>query len=946
MKKTFRFVSLMWLALLASLIGSVAEAQNLPPLPRDTAVRVGQLDNGLTYFIRHNKHPEGRADFYIAQRVGSMQEEENQRGLAHFLEHMAFNGSKHFPGKGMINWLETIGVRFGSNLNAYTAFDETVYTIKDVPVERRTVVDSCILILKDWSHGITLEDQEIDNERGVIQEEERARNSGNLRVMEAVLAKAFPDNLYGKRMPIGLMEVVRNFKYDELRDYYKKWYRPDLQALVIVGDIDPDAVEATIKRLFADVPKPVGAAERVYVEVADHKGILPIVATDPEASTTRFSLSFKMPALSRELKETQVGIAMDYIMGMITAMANQRLTDISKKPNAPYLYAGASYGSFQVAQTKDALTFGVIANDGQYLPAMRAVIAEMERIRQHGFTASEYKRAVDNYLASVKASYNERDKRKNEAFATSYANYYTQGGNLLDIESFYTLAQALADQIPVEAINATVQGLGEDNIMVSLTGPAKEGIVYPTEEALAEQVRAARAVAVEPYKDAVSDAKLLKETPKAGKVVKVDKQGKFGSTIWTLSNGARVVLLPTTHKDDEIRLSAYRPGGYYLYDDNPADLQVARSLGSVISLGGLAEFDDSALTKVLSGRMASARPYIDGTSIGISGSSTKEDLETMLQLVYLNFTAKRSDTDAFASYQEKEKGAIKMREKNPMGSLRDSIAALSYGADYLYGQSLKAEEVDKIDYARSMQIYRELFGNAYGFTFYLVGNIEEARLKPLVETYLASLPSRKQSYKRHEEKVRRMLTGKRKIHYTQQMEKPMGVVLNLWGGQVPVSQTSEIAMEVIGEVLQQIYFETLREEEGGTYGASARAVVSYVPKDEAQMMVFFQTDPAKADELNAIVKRELDKVLKEGLPKDKFDKVIANLEKNYTEGLKENGYWLALLGTYYTHGRDEHSDYLKALRSLTPEMLRAQLASFVKQGNYHELIMRPETATK
>lgn len=934
---------------LVALAGLAAEGRvmaqgQVPPLPVDSAVRIGKLDNGLTYFIRRNKHPEGRAHFYIAQKVGSMQEEENQCGLAHFLEHIAFNGTKHFPGKGIMNYLESIGVKFGTNLNAYTGFDETVYTIMDAPTARQATVDSCLLILHDWSQSISLLDKEIDDERGVIQEEWRSRNTGNYRVIARLFELAFPDNKYGQRMPIGTMEVVRGFKYDELRAYYKKWYRTDLQGLIIVGDIDPDRVEATIKKQFADVKKPENAAERIYVPVADHKGVLGVVATDKEAVGTRVGVSFKTDVTPPEVRASQFGVLEDYIKSLITSMISERFSDIIKKPNAPFIGANAGFGSFLVARTKDAFDFDAVAADGKYAPALKALTNEIERIRQYGFTAGEYDRAKKDYLVNLKKLYNERDKRKNEEFAEEYKEYFLRGGYIPGIEVEYQLINQVADQLPLEAINQAVkQAITEDNVLVSLTGPEKEGISYPTGEALAEEFKKYRSEKVEPLKDAVSTTKLIEQKPKGGKVVKEEKTAtKFGSVVWTLSNGVKVIVKPTTFKEDEIRFSALRPGGRSTFAVK--DALESRALNQVINLGGLAQFDDQTLSKVLSGRLASVTPRIEETREVLSGSSTAEDLETLLQLVYLNFTAKRSDREAFTAWKEKAIESVKMREANPMASVSDSIGAALYPGDKRY-QSLTVAEYNAVNYERAMQLYKERFGDAAGFQFFFVGNVDLAKLRPLVETYLGALPVTKRVHKADLAKLARIRQGNYKNHYTKAMQTPMGLVVDVWPGTLAANQKNRLSMSILGEVLEQVYTEVIREREGGTYGASVNAMISYEPKDEANLFVFFQTDPDKADRLNSLVKEELEKIVKQGVDQTKFDKVIANLKKNYDENQKENAYWIDLLETFYHDKRDSYSDYMKTLNAITPQEVAGLLSQLLGQKRYIEVVMLPE-ATK
>ena len=937
----FRRLVLGMMATVSTAITIYAQEPQVLALPIDTAVRIGKLDNGLTYFIRRNKLPEGRAHFYISQKVGSMQEEENQRGLAHFLEHIAFNGTKHFPGKGIINYLETLGANFGSDINAYTGFDETVYTLMNIPVSRQSTVDSCLLILHDWSNSISLEDKEIDDERGVIQEEWRSRDNGNFRAMMKAFTDAFQGNKYGSRMPIGLMDVVRNFKYQELRDYYKKWYRPDLQGLIIVGDIDPVQVEATIKRLFADVPKPVNPAERVYVPVEDHTGVLAVIGTDKEAVGTRISVEFKADVMPAELKASQVGLMTDYIYSLISSMIRERFLDITKKPNAPFRSASAYFNEFQgVARTKDALTFEAVANDGKYQDALKGLVMEIERLSQFGFNKGEYERAKKDYLVSLKKAYNERDKRKNQDYAEEYSQYFLRGGYIPGIEFEYQFITTLADQIPLEAVNQAIkEAITQNNIVVSLTGPDKADIKYPTTEALKNEFNSYRALKVEALKEETSNIPLMAKKPKAGKIVKVDKAGKYGSTVWTLSNGVKVIIKPTDFKEDEIQVSGMRQGGTSTFAKK--DELEARAMGAVMNLGGLASFDENQLEKVLSGRLASAGPSISLTSEAISGSSTKEDLETMFQLIYLNFTQKRTDKQAFEVWKENALNSLKMKEANPMSSVSDSIGKAIYPGDKRH-QSFTEAEYKALKYERIMQMYKERFSNANGFQFVFVGNIDEAKLRPLVETYLASLPATKVVSKADFSKYPVTRKGNYVNHYYKKQETPMGLVFDMYSGKLEVNMRNRLAFNILAEVLDQVYMDVIREREGGTYGAQVGSELAYEPKGDASLTVVFQTDPTKAEHLNKIAQEELQKLAKDGLDRTKFDKVILNMEKQYNTNQKENSYWLRHLVNYYYHGRDGVTDYLSTLKSIKPEDSQKLLQQLLEQKNYIEVMLLPE----
>ncbi|MDO4695569.1 MAG: pitrilysin family protein, partial [Porphyromonas sp.] len=649
----------------------------LQPLPIDPMVRYGKLDNGLTYFIRHNEQPKERAHFYIAQRVGSMLEEDSQSGLAHFLEHMAFNGTKNFPGKNLINYLESIGIKFGSNLNAYTGFDETVYTIMDAPTTRQGIVDSCLLILHDWSNNITLDHKEIDDERGVIHEEWRGSQNANMRMIEKILPLAFPNgNMYGKRLPIGSMDIVLNFKYKEIKDYYKKWYRPDLQALIIVGDIDVDYVENKIKEQFADVKKPENAAERFYTQIPDNKEPIVAIATDPEATLTGLSFSYSRDVLPEEVKSSVQGLVLDYLSAAISTMFNERISEILQKPNAPFLSASMSNGKYMgLAKTKDALGFDVYAKEGQYLTAMNALIAEMKRAKDFGFTASEYDRFRTNILKSSEESLKNKANKTNGAYAEEYKDFFTDGGRIPGVEVEHQLLSMIAPQITVEQVNEYFKQVAHgENLLITLMGPEKAGLKYPTSEELLSQYNAALQQTVEPYKEEVSNEKLIENLPKAGKVISVKKDLPYETTLWTLSNGVKVYLKKTDFKENQIILSGMSPGGFRMLNVDK-EVENIKLQGAVTSLGGVGNFNTIQLSKALTGRVATASAEVGEFYETVSGASSNTDVETMLQLVYLRMTANRSDKEAFEAFKQNAIERIRSAAANPMSSISDTIPA-------------------------------------------------------------------------------------------------------------------------------------------------------------------------------------------------------------------------------------------------------------------------------
>lgn len=932
-----RFLSLG--LLLVAFIPMKLSAQQAQPLPTDPAVRVGKLDNGLTYFIRHNENPKDRADFFIAQKVGSILEEDSQSGLAHFLEHMAFNGTKNFPGKNLINYLETIGVRFGQNLNASTGFDKTEYTIMDVPTTRQGIIDSCLLILHDWSNNITLDGHEIDEERGVIHEEWRARRNAQLRMFEAILAKVLPGNKYAERMPIGLMDVVLNFKHDELRNYYKKWYRPDLQGLVIVGDIDVDYVENKIKELFKDVPAPVNPAERIYTTVEDNDEPIVAIATDAEATTTQLSISFKADPTPQEVRGSVFGLVEDYMKQVITTAVNERLAEITHKPNAPFLSAAAFFSNFMyIAQTKDAFNFVATVREGEVEKAMNALVAEIERLRQFGITKGEYDRARTNVLKKYENQYNEREKRKNNAYANEYSTYFTDGGYIPGIEVEYQTVNAFAPQVPVEAFNQAIAQMIDPvkNAVVTLTGPSKAEAKIPSEADFLAAFKAARQQKVEAKKDEVSDQKLMEKAPKAGKIVSEKKDQKFGATELTLSNGIKVYLKKTDFKSNEILMSAVSPGGI-LSGKNAPNQSV---MSSFMNVGGLGNFNAIELDKVLTGRSASVSPSLSLLTEGLSGKTTVEDMETFFQLIYLQMTANRKDPEAFKATQEKLYNNLKNQEANPMAALMDSIRHTMYG-DNMLMKTLKAADVQKVNYDQVMAFYKERFADAGDFTFFFIGNLDEAKMKPFIETYLASLPNLKRGDKMHKAQVPAARSGKIDCKFNKEMDTPSTTIFDVVSGNVEYTLKNSLLMEVFSAVMDQVYTATVREKEGGAYSVAAFGSVEQYPQPKALMQIYFPTDPTRAEEMNAIVFAELEKLAKEGPNVEYFKKTIENLNKQHKESLRENRFWLEAMKSSFFERNDFITDYESVLNSLTPAELQKFAADILKQNNRVVVMMAP-----
>ena len=928
------------IALLCTALVSMAQQPQMPPIPTDPNVRIGKLENGLTYYIRHNELPEKRADFYIAQKVGSILEEDNQRGLAHFLEHMCFNGTTNFPGKGIINWLETIGVKFGQNLNAYTSIDETVYNINNVPVIRDGIVDSCLLILHDWANDLTLAETEIDNERGVIHEEWRTGQGAMMRMYEQALPKAFEGSKYGHRLPIGTIEVIDNFPYKALRDYYEAWYRPDQQGIVVVGDIDVDKVEAKIKELFSPIEMPATAPERKYEVVPDNKEPIITIAKDKEQPATLIYLWHKHPATPNEAKGNLGYLVQSYMFNMISSMMHARLEELRQGANPPFIQAASGNNDFLLAKTTEAFVGMAMSKDDGIPTALAAIVREIERARKFGFTASEYSRAKADYLRGLESAYNEREKMKNNEYVQEYVRHFIDNEPIPGIETEYALMNQLAPNIPVEAINSILpQLIKDENIVINIFGPDKEGMVYPTEAEILDILKKTKAEEITAYEDMVSDEPLLKEIPKAGKIVKTEA-GPFGSTALTLSNGVRVVVKNTDFKADEIRMSAFSPGGTSMFDTKEA-IQL-RMLNSVAGLGGLGNFSNVDLEKVLAGKKVGISTSVSGLTERVNGSCSPKDFETLMQLVYLSFTAPRMDNDAFESFKQRTKASLANQEANPNTALSDTLNHEMYG-DHPLAMRFKAEMVDQIDYKRIMEMYMDRFKEAGDFTFMFVGNINLDEVKPLIETYLGGLPTinRKENFKDIKMDIRK---GAHKNVFEKQMETPKATVINIISGNCKFNPKNYLLMSMLSQTMNMVYLETIREKEGASYGVSAGGQMNCYPKEEAVFQIYFDTDPAKREKMEQIVMAEMQKVAKEGPKPEHLAKVKEFMLKQYTEQIKENGYWLNRLLDYYFNKVDMNTGYEKLVNEITVKDVQKFTKALLKQGNIIEVTMTAKEA--
>ena len=943
MKHLFHSLLAVTFVLCAGFQQAVAQQMQFPPLPVDKNVRIGQLDNGLTYYIRHNKLPENRAEFYIAQKVGSILEEPQQRGLAHFLEHMAFNGTKNFPGDdkglGVIPWCETVGIKFGTNLNAYTSIDETVYNISNAPIDRTGVLDSCLLILHDWSNYILLKDDEIDKERGVIREEWRSRNSGMLRVYTDLLPTIYQGDKYADCMPIGSIDVINNFPYKDIRDYYHKWYRPDLQGIVIVGDIDVDTVEAKLKAVFADVQKPVNPAERTYYPVTDNKEPIVAIGTDKEVDDPSIEIYFKQDATPDSEKNNVGYLASQYMTSMISSMLNARLSELVQSANPPFTRASSYYSDFFVAKTKEAFALSASSKADGIETALKTLLQETERARRFGFTESEYARARANYLQSLESAYNEREKTKHGSYVREYVQNFLNGEPIPGIEAEYAMMNQLAPNIPLQAMNMVMQQLVPDsNQVVIIAGPAKESLKYPTKEEVINLLKGMKDLDLQAYVDKVSDEPLMKEAPKGGKIISEKEGDIYGSTKLVLSNGVTVYVKKTDFKADEIRMKGTSLGGKSIFPDKDA-LNFA-VMDNVIAVGGLGNFSQVDLTKVLAGKKVSVNAGLGATTENVFGTCSPKDFETMMQLTYLTFTAPRKDAEAFESFKNRMKAQLESAQANPLSSINDSLQKAMYN-NHPRVVMMKPEMVDQIDYDRILEMYNDRFKDASDFTFIFVGNIKPEETEPLIATYLGALPSvnRKETFRDNHIDMRQ---GDYKNIFNKKLETPKATVLVINNGQCAYTLKNQIMMSMLSQILNIMYTESVREKEGGTYGVSAFGSLTKYPKEKAVLQIYFDTDPAKRAKMTDIILNELNQFANEGPSTENLNKVKEFMLKKYKENAKENSYWVNMLDEYFWEGTDMNTGYADIVNSITAKDLQEFTKALLEQNNRIEVSMTSE----
>lgn len=921
---------------LAFLLMCVLTMSAQTPLPLNPQVRHGVLPNGLSYYLLKNTEPEGRANFYIAQKVGSTLENQDQLGLAHFLEHMAFNGSKNFPGKNMLNYLQSKGIRFGADINAYTSFDETVYNINSIPTSDEALMDSVLLALHDWSCALSLEGDEIEAERGVIHEEWRSRNDANTRMFNAVLPQLFDEYQYAQ-MPIGTMEVVLNFPHEALRSYYEKWYRPDQQGIVIVGDFDVDVMEKKVIDLFSKIEMPENAAERTYPPVSDNVEPKYITFEDPELQRTLIQLSFKKEKLPFEFRNSVEGYVQSYVVeSILSAMINNRLSEMSQKADCPFVYAGVSFDNYWVAKTKYSFNVTIIPKD-DVKSAFEVAMSEIVRACKTGFNDSELQRVKDQMLSSYEKMYNEREKTDSDDRAQEIIRHFIDNEPAPGIEAEYQMMQQMLPMIPVQIFNDFAkQILTKENQVLLVSQPQVEGKTLPAKEEMLSILNNAMNAEYEAYVDEVITDPLIEKMPKKGKIKK-EYKGKFGTTVMELSNGAKVIVKPTDYAADQIAFNAFSIGGQFNAlenkEANPSELKL---ISAAVEASKFGTFDNIKLRKYLAGKNVGISFQMGKAIDNIYGQSTVKDLETMLQLNYLYFTDIRPDAETYNATIEQYRAMLKNAEKNPNTIFMDNVYKTWYDNNPIYTQ-LKYADLDAANYETMLNVAKKHLDNAADYTFTFVGNVDIDALRPLVEQYIATLPANK---KKHDKLVYSGSQAKGQIvnDFKQEMETPSVQVFNVYSdNNIAYSIENEVKLSLLSDVLDIVYTNTLREEEGGTYSPATQAMINPFNNEWTVLYMFVTGDDSK-EKLCKRAHEEFLKLLAEGTNEENFNKVKDAALNQYQINSKNNSYWQEAI--YQNEmGQDVATNHEAAIKNLTLEEFNAFIKNLYNGNNRMQVIM-------
>ena len=915
-----------------------AFAQNIP---LDPSVRTGTLSNGMKYYIKKNVKPEKKVEFRLAINAGSINEDEDQRGLAHFMEHMNFNGTKNFPENKLVDFLQSIGIKFGQHLNAYTSFDETVYMLP-VPLDKPGNLDSGLKVMEDWAFNALLTDKEIEKERGVVLEELRLGLGADKRMLDQYLPKLAYNSRYADRLPIGKKEILQNFKPDALRRFHKDWYRPDLMALVVVGDINVDEMEQKIKANFSKYQNPANARKRVDYEMPNHKETLISIATDADAtsSSAQFYIKDDGPA------KPDVTVN-DYQKSIVEQLAativNNRLQELTNSEKPPFIFGYVSHSNF--LRTKDAFQAYAMTKEGEQKNALKVLLEEVERAKRFGFSQNELDRAKSETLSNLEKSYNNRDKTESARLVMEYVRNFLNQEPIPGIEWEYELHKKYLPSVTLDQVNNILKNyIKDDSRVIVVTGPKKENAVLPTDAQLLAIVDDVKNAQLKPYEDKAAIKTLVEPFKSNGKIVKTEADVKLGTTTFTLSNGAKVTYKKTDFKDDEIVFSAISLGGSSLISNE--DIEKTQWAFPALSESGFNKYSKNDITKFLSGKQVSVMPYVGGISTGFNGNSTKKDFETLFQMIYGYFTNLNYDEASYNSYKAKQQGFLDNLLANPQTYFQSEVQKyLNQKNPRFFGILPDAKAWEKTSYKLAYDIYKKLVANAGNFHFYFVGNVDENQIKQLSEQYLASLPSTKKSETYKDLGYRPLFTSTEKV--IKKGKDPKSMVMIRFSGETKYNEQEDLAMRALGEVATIKIIEKLREDEGGIYGGGARGSLNKVPYGSYNFSINFPCGPENAEKLTKIALAELQKMIDNGPEQKDLDKFKEGEANDDVTNMKDNNYWLQNITSYQTQGGDKYSvlNYLTKVKALTVKDLQSVGKKYLTEKNRMVFTLMPEVET-
>ena len=912
----------------------------------DPKIRYGRLDNGMIYYIRHNALPKERAEFYIVHNVGSMQEEDNQRGMAHFLEKMAFNGTKNFPtSRGIQDFIEKSGMRIGDNFSARTDFDETVYMLKNVPTNNDSLIDSCLLVLHDWSSFLLLDDKTVEKERKLIISEWRKDLTAQQRILEQQLPVMYQQSRYGQRLPTGLLAVIENFRKEQLAAYYKKWYRPNLQAIIIVGDVNAELMEQKIKEKFSDIPASEKVDDKELFLVPDN--IVPIIsiAKDKEMTNLNLQIFYKHEKIPMNLKGTFIDFYTNLTNSIIEIIMKERFTDIIRQHDSPFMAINASVGDYSVSKSKGAWSSVAVVKTNQIEQALKSLVLETEKVKNAGFNETEFKRAIENLLKTYESAFSERNNQENSKYAQAYIRHFTNGDYIPGIETEYDLIREVTQIIQLEDINNYVNSIFKENenfknLVISLTGPDRDDISYPTETEMMSIVIDALKETIESNEEETVSKVLIPNPPLPGKIISEEQDSLFDALIYTLSNGAKVAVKRTQFKKDEILLTALSPGGKTMFK-NPDDIWNIKGLNDAILCGGLGEFTAPELVKTLSGKQVSFNIGLSDYSEVVKGTTNSSDLKTLFEIVYLQFTEMRKDENAYSTFKNRITASLEDINSDPYENFNDSLRSILYGHNPR-DLRLQPEDFNRMDYNRMIEMYNERFADASDFVFTFTGNIEIDTIKPLIEKYLASLPALNTKDEPDEKQLSPFSKGSIKKHFTKQLDRPQSVIHLMYTGELEYNLSNIIKAQLLSEILDLVLYEKIRQIEKTVNHVFTQVDIHEFPLGRASIQINLEANPKNISEMIKIITNEIERIAKDGPEQSYFNKCAGNILTNHKELVQENDYWLSKISTYYFSKLDTHTDYQKILNALTPDDIRNFTKELIEQGNFIELVMNPE----